>query len=135
MSCKAAILVLFNFTSARQGEEVAAARDLRCQLIYILANIAPTTSELAHPGDHQETEDTSADFAQPPPTSSVGTSNSCCLLKYSRSTTFYSSIGTSNSCQLCSQFTTSHASVGTSNSCELSSRSTTSYASGTSNSC
>ena len=72
MSCKAAILVLFNFTSARQGEEVAAARDLRCQLIDILANIAPTTSELAHPGDHQETEDISADFAQPPPTSLLG---------------------------------------------------------------
>ena len=66
MSCKAAILVLFNFTSARQGEEVAAARDLRCQLIDILVNIAPTTSELAQPGDHQETEEISADFAQPP---------------------------------------------------------------------
>ena len=66
MSCKAAILVLFNFTSARQGEEVAAARDLRCQLIDILVNIAPTTSELTQPGDHQETEEISADFAQPP---------------------------------------------------------------------
>ena len=67
MSCKAAILVLFNFTSARQGEEVAAARDLRCQLIDILVNVVPTTSELAQPGDHQETEDISADSAQPPP--------------------------------------------------------------------
>ena len=66
MSCKAAILMLFNFTSARQGEEVAAARDLRCQLIDILVNIAPTTSELTQPGDHQETEEISADFAQPP---------------------------------------------------------------------
>ena len=28
MSCKAAILVLFNFSSARKGEEAAAARDL-----------------------------------------------------------------------------------------------------------
>ena len=72
MSCKVAILVLFNFTSARQGEEVAAARDLRCQLVDILVNIAPTTSELTQPGDHQETEDISADFVQPPPAPLLG---------------------------------------------------------------
>ena len=72
MSCKVAILVLFNFSSARQGEEVAVARDLRCQLIDILVNIAPTTSEFAQPGDHQETEDISADFVQPPPAPLLG---------------------------------------------------------------
>ena len=46
MSCKAAILVLFNFSSARKGEEAAAARDLRCQLVDILVNVAPTSEFL-----------------------------------------------------------------------------------------
>ena len=46
MSCKAAILVLFNFSSARKGEEAAAARDLRCQLVDILVNVAPTSESL-----------------------------------------------------------------------------------------
>ena len=46
MSCKAAILVLFNFSSARKGEEAAAARDLWCQLVDILVNVAPTSESL-----------------------------------------------------------------------------------------
>ena len=46
MSCKAAILVLFNFSSARKGEEAAVARDLRCQLVDLLVNVAPTTESL-----------------------------------------------------------------------------------------
>ena len=46
MSRKAAILVLFNFSSARKGEEAAAARDLRCQLVDILVNVAPTSESL-----------------------------------------------------------------------------------------
>lgn len=46
MSCKAAILVLFNFRSARKGKEAAAARDLWCQLVDILVNVAPTSESL-----------------------------------------------------------------------------------------
>ena len=46
MSCKAAILVLFNFSSARKGKEAAAARDLWCQLVDILVNVAPTSESL-----------------------------------------------------------------------------------------
>ena len=46
MSCKAAILVLFNFRSARKGEEAAAERDLWCQLVDILVNVAPTSESL-----------------------------------------------------------------------------------------
>ena len=53
------MLVVFNFSSARKGEEVTAARDLRCQLIDILVNVAPTTSELLQPGE-QVNEDSSA---------------------------------------------------------------------------
>lgn len=45
------MLVVFNFSSARKGEEVTAARDLRCQLIDILVNIAPTTSQSLQPGE------------------------------------------------------------------------------------
>lgn len=59
ISRKAAMLVVFNFSSARKGEEVTAARDLRCQLIDILVNVAPTTSELLQPGE-QVNEDSSA---------------------------------------------------------------------------
>ena len=59
MSCKAAILVLFNFTSGRQGEEVGIARNLRCFLINILVNVTPTS-------DCRATENSSADPYSPP---------------------------------------------------------------------
>lgn len=45
------MLVVFNFNSGRKGEVVTAARDLRCQLIDILVNVAPTTSDLLQPGE------------------------------------------------------------------------------------
>ena len=55
MSCKAAILVLFNFSSARKGEEAAAARDLRCQLVDILVNVAPTSESLQQQANRDST--------------------------------------------------------------------------------
>lgn len=38
--------MLFNFSSSRKGEEAAAARDLWCQLVDILVNVAPTSESL-----------------------------------------------------------------------------------------
>ena len=49
ISCKGALLVLFACSSTRQGEEVTAARELRCLLIDILVNVACTTSNPLEP--------------------------------------------------------------------------------------
>lgn len=43
------MLVLFTCVSLRQGEDVTAARNLRCLLIDILVNFATTAPELPEP--------------------------------------------------------------------------------------